>query len=76
MICLIVLWLGVGNVLSVLLPIRDRPIKNRGQSGTLKQFIIAFTLSYLIGYLVNLTLIWLGVRGPGNGIPAGRVIIR
>jgi len=38
-------------------PIRDEPIKNRGQSGTLKQFIIAFMFSYLIGYLMNLTLI-------------------
>ncbi|MHA6796418.1 hypothetical protein ACVGVM_23325 [Pseudonocardia bannensis] len=58
LICFIVLWLGVGNVLSVLLPIRDEPIWNRKQSGTLKQFIIAFTVSYLIGYLVNLMLIW------------------
>jgi hypothetical protein len=28
------------------------------QSGSLKQFLIAFTVSYLIGYLVNLMLIW------------------
>jgi hypothetical protein len=57
-ICFIVLWLGVGNVLSVLLPIRDEPIRNRKQSGSLKQFLIAFTVAYLIGYLVNLMLIW------------------
>ena len=82
MICFIVLWLGVGNVLSVLLPIRDEPIKNRRQSGTLKQFIIAFTVSYLIGYLVNLMLIWrvfaaqeLASRLGGVAIPAILVVL-
>ena len=54
----VLLWLGVGNVLSVFLPIRDEPILKRKQSGSLKQFLIAFTVSYLIGYLVNLMLIW------------------
>jgi hypothetical protein len=58
MICFILLWLGVGNVLSVLLPIRDEPIKNRKQSGSLKQFLIAFAVSYAIGYLVNIMLLW------------------
>jgi hypothetical protein len=58
MICFILLWLGVGNVLSTVLPIRDEPIINRRRSGTLKQFLIAFTVSYLIGYLVNLMLLW------------------
>ena len=58
MICFILLWLGVGNVLSILLPIRDEPVLKRRQDGTLKQFLIAFTVSYLIGYLVNLMLIW------------------
>lgn len=57
MICFIVLWLGVGNVLSVVVPIRDEPILKRKGSGTLKQFLIAFTVSYLIGYLVNIMLV-------------------
>jgi hypothetical protein len=57
-ICFMALWLGVGNVLSVLLPIRDEPIRNRRRSGTLKQFVIAFTVSYTIGYLVNFMLVW------------------
>ncbi len=57
MICFIVLWLGVGNVLSVAVPIRDEPIWKRRGSGTLKQFLIAFTVAYLIGYLVNLMLV-------------------
>ena len=57
MICLILLWLGVGNVLSVVVPIRDEPIRNRRRSGTLKQFVIAFTVAYLVGYLVNIMLL-------------------
>lgn len=58
MICFILLWLGVGNVLSVVMPIRDEPLRNRRQSGTLKQFLVVFAVSYAIGYLVNLMLLW------------------
>ncbi|MFL6223342.1 MAG: hypothetical protein ACJ75K_11050 [Actinomycetes bacterium] len=58
MTCFILLWLGVGNILSIFMPIRDEPIRDRRRSGTLKQFIIAFTVSYLVGYMVNLMLIW------------------
>jgi MFS family permease len=57
-VCMILLWLGVGNVLSVWLPVRDEPLRSRRQSGSLKQFAVAFTVSYAIGYLVNLMLIW------------------
>jgi hypothetical protein len=57
-ISFILLWLGVGNVLSVALPIRDEPIRKRRQSGSLKQFLIAFAVSYLIGYLVNFALVF------------------
>jgi hypothetical protein len=57
-ICFILLWLGVGNVLSIWLPSRDEPIRQRRQSGSLKQFLIAFTVAYLIGYLVNFMLLW------------------
>ena len=58
MISFIVLWLGVGNVLSVVVPIRDEPILHRRRDGTLKQFVIVFAVSYLIGYAVNLMLLW------------------
>ena len=58
MVCMILLWLGVGNVLSIVLPTRDEPIRQRKQSGSLKQFIIAFVVSYAIGYLVNGMLVW------------------
>jgi hypothetical protein len=34
------------------------PIKQRRQSGSLKQFIIAFVVAYFIGYLVNAMLVW------------------
>jgi hypothetical protein len=57
-ICFILLWLGVGNVLSVGLPNRDEPLRQRRQSGSLKLFLIAFVVSNLIGTLVNLMLIW------------------
>ena len=57
-ICFILLWLGVGNVLSIWLPTRDEPIRKRRESGSLKQFLIAFAASYLIGYLVNFMLVW------------------
>jgi hypothetical protein len=58
MVCMILPWLGVGNVLSITLPSRDEPIRQRRQDGSLKQFIIAFVVSYLIGYLVNAMPIW------------------
>ncbi|MET0864894.1 MAG: hypothetical protein ABWZ98_11215 [Nakamurella sp.] len=58
MVSMILLWLGVGNVLSIVLPSRDEPIKQRRQSGSLKQFIIAFVVAYFIGYLVNAMLVW------------------
>ena len=58
MLCMILLWLGVGNILSVALPSRDEPIRQRRRSGSLKQFVIAFAVAYLIGYLVNGMLVW------------------
>jgi hypothetical protein len=58
MVSFIVLWLGVGNVLSVIAPIRDEPILHRRRDGTLKQFAIVFAVSYAIGYLVNIMLLW------------------
>ncbi|MHC1559022.1 hypothetical protein ACR9E3_08695 [Actinomycetospora sp. C-140] len=58
MISFILLWLGVGNVLSILFPIRDEPIWHRRKDGTLKQFAVVFAVSYVIGYLVNIMLVW------------------
>ena len=78
MVCMILLWLGVGNVLSIVLPSRDEPIRQRKQSGSLKQFIIAFVVSYAIGYLVNAMLVWRVFAAQelterlGNATPPGR----
>src|SRR3954468_3294286 len=57
-VCFILLWLGVGNVLSVWLPTRDEPIRKRRESRILNQFLIAFAASFAIGYLVNFMLVW------------------
>lgn len=81
-VCFILLWLGVGNVLSVLLPVRDEPIRRRRSSGSLKQFAIAFVVAYAIGYLVNLMLLWrilaaqgLAARLGGEVIPVLLVVL-
>ena len=77
-ICFILLWLGVGNVLSIWLPTRDEPIRKRRESGSLKQFLIAFAASFAIGYLVNFMLVWrvLAARALterlGDGVHPGR----
>ena len=57
-VCFILLWLGVGNIVSIGVPSRDEPLLKRKQSGSLKQFLIAFVVSYLVGYLVNIMLVW------------------
>lgn len=57
-VCFILLWLGVGNIVSIGVPSRDEPLLKRKQSGSLKQFLIAFAVSYAVGYLVNIMLIW------------------
>ncbi|GAA4696609.1 hypothetical protein GCM10023215_38390 [Pseudonocardia yuanmonensis] len=74
-VCFILLWLGVGNVLSVLLPVRDEPIRRRRQSGTLKQFAIAFVVAYAIGYLVNLMLLWRILAAQGLAARLGGEIV-
>ena len=55
---MLLLWFGVGNVLSVASPLRAEPLSVRRRSGTLRRFLVAFVLSYGISYLVNLMLYW------------------
>ncbi|MEU7817224.1 hypothetical protein, partial [Pseudonocardia sp. NPDC049154] len=74
-LCFILLWLGVGNVLSVLLPVRDEPILRRKQTGSLKQFAIAFAVAYAIGYLVNLMLLWRILAAQGLAARLGGEVI-
>ncbi|MET7991988.1 hypothetical protein ABZU76_13840 [Amycolatopsis sp. NPDC005232] len=57
-VCFILLWLGVGNVLSIALPNRDEPLLKRRKTGTLKQFLIALGVASAVGYLVNFMLLW------------------
>jgi hypothetical protein len=57
--------LGAWNVLSVWLPSRDEPIRQRRQSGSLRQFRIAFTAAYPHRYLANFMLIWRVYAAPG-----------
>ncbi|MGW4488375.1 hypothetical protein ACWEOE_31585 [Amycolatopsis sp. NPDC004368] len=57
-VCFILLWLGVGNVLSIALPNRDEPLLKRRKTGTLRQFLIAFAVASVVGYAVNFMLVW------------------
>ncbi|WP_420121786.1 hypothetical protein [Nakamurella sp.] len=58
LVTMMLLWLGVGNVLSVISPLRVEPIKARLKDGTLKPFLLSFVVSYGIGLGVNLMLTW------------------
>jgi hypothetical protein len=52
------IWLGIGNVLSVVSPLRVEPLKDRLHDGTLKPFLLSFAISYIVGLGVNLMLTW------------------
>lgn len=58
LITMMILWLGVGNVLSVLAPLRVEPLLARLSDGTLRAFLASFVTSYVIGLGVNLALTW------------------
>jgi hypothetical protein len=55
---MILIWLGVGNVMSVLRPLRHEPLAARRHDGTLRPFFSSLVISYLVGHLVNLMVIW------------------
>lgn len=55
---MLVLWLGLGNVLSVARPLRHEPLPARLHDGTLVPFLVSFAVSYGVGYVVNLMLLW------------------
>ena len=57
-VCIMLLWSGVGNLLSVLLPIRDAPLKVHRREGTFKLFVVEFGVTWAISYLVLFLLIW------------------
>ncbi len=66
-LCILLLWSGVGNVLSVVLPIRDAPLKVHRKEGTLRQFLIEFAVTWAISYLVLFLLIWRVYSAKGVG---------
>lgn len=58
LVTMMLIWLGIGNVLSVLSPLRVEPLKERLHDGTLKPFLLSFAISYVAGLGVNLMLTW------------------
>lgn len=55
---MMLVWLGVGNILSVTNPLRVEPLKARFQDGTLIPFLLSFVVSYGVGLGVNGVLTW------------------
>jgi NO-binding membrane sensor protein with MHYT domain len=58
LVTMVFIWLGVGNVLSVLYPLRHEPMTARLKDGTWKPFLFSFVLSYGVGLTVNLMIYW------------------
>ena len=72
LVTMIFIWLGVGNVLSVIYPLRHEPVAARLKDGTWKLFLFSFVLSYGVGLTVNLTIYWrLWARQTANTQIAG-----
>jgi hypothetical protein len=57
-VTMLLLWFGVGNVLSIVAPLTDVPLIRRPRDGTLWRFLATFCMAYGISYLVNLMLYW------------------
>ena len=58
LVTMVFIWLGVGNVLSVLYPLRHEPVSARLRDGTWKPYLFSFALSYGVGLTVNLMIYW------------------
>jgi hypothetical protein len=58
LVTMVFIWLGVGNVLSVVYPLRHEPMTARLKDGTWKPFLFSFVLSYGVGLTVNLMIYW------------------
>ena len=72
LVTMVFIWLGVGNVLSVIYPLRHEPMTARLNDGTWLPFLFAFALSYSVGLTVNLTIYWrLWARQAANAHIAG-----
>lgn len=58
LVTMVFIWLGVGNVLSVVSPLRHQPVPARLGDGTWKPYLLSFAVSYGIGLTVNLMIYW------------------
>lgn len=58
LVTMVFIWLGVGNVLSVLYPLRHEPISARLHDSTWKPYLFSLALSYGVGLSVNLMIFW------------------
>jgi hypothetical protein len=58
LITMVFIWLGVGNVLSVVYPLRHEPLSARLRDGTWKPYLFTFAISYGVGLTVNLMIYW------------------
>ena len=58
LLTMVFIWLGVGNVLSVVYPLRHEPVSARLRDGTWKPYLFSFALSYGVGLTVNLMIYW------------------
>lgn len=58
LVTMVFIWLGVGNVLSVVAPLRHEPVSARLRDGTWKLFLLSFVVSYGVGLSVNLAIYW------------------
>ncbi|CAN5635484.1 hypothetical protein BH10ACT9_BH10ACT9_51540 [soil metagenome] len=58
LITMVFIWLGMGNVLSVVYPLRHEPVSARFSDGTWKPYLFTFAISYGVGLSVNLMIYW------------------
>ncbi|CAN5334919.1 hypothetical protein BH11ACT7_BH11ACT7_02660 [soil metagenome] len=58
LITMVFIWLGMGNVLSVVCPLRPEPVSARFSDGTWKPYLLTFVISYGVGLAVNLMIYW------------------
>jgi hypothetical protein len=58
LVTMVFIWLGVGNVLSIMFPLRHEPVSARLRDGTWKPFLLSFAVSYGVGLTVNLMIYW------------------
>ncbi len=72
---ILMLWSGVGNLLSVVLPLRDAPLKVHRKEGTLKQFLVEFAVTWGVSYIVLFLLIWRVYSAKGMGERYGSTLL-